>query len=163
MAYTPDVFAGSYVSVFYSDDVKNVALDSDKFKEIPEISVFPQSGIERSVIAVPNFTSKYGRKLVGRGSVPSIDMSVNYIPESIHDALFELCENGQRGQFKIVYWIDATKDVGMAVVYNGFLAKASFSGGEEAVVAQEMTLEVDGGPVVKGVIDNTKPETLKSK
>lgn len=149
---TYDVFAGSYVSVFYNSDTANTDIDSVKFEEVPEAAAFPTSGIEREVINVPNFTHKFGRKLVGRASVPSMDMSVNYIPGSIHDSLKSLAESGKRGQFKIVYWFDADKTAGMGIVYNGFLSKANITGGETDSVKLEMTLEVDKGPVASGII-----------
>ncbi|MDC9828000.1 MULTISPECIES: hypothetical protein [unclassified Enterobacter] len=95
------------------------------------------------------------RSYLGRGSVPDIDLTVNYIPGSIHDQLFQLAEDGKRGQFKIVYWMDAGREVGVATVYNGFLASATRSGGETEVTAQQMTLSVDGGPVASGIVDKT--------
>lgn len=147
-----DIFAGSYVSVFYNSDTENKAFDSKDFVEIPETGAFPQSGIEREVITAPNYTHKYNRKLAGRGSVPDIDLTVNYIPESIHDQLYQLAESGKRGQFKIVYWLDAEKKVGVGKVYNGFLTNATWGGGESEVVSLAMTLSVDGGPVASGVI-----------
>ncbi|EKT3979534.1 hypothetical protein QEF67_000012 [Klebsiella aerogenes] len=151
-----NIFAGSYVSVFYNTDVTNTDLNNDKFVEVPETAAFPQTGIEREVITAPNFSHVYSRKLVGRGSVPDIDLTVNYIPGSVHDQLIKLAEDGKRGQFKIVYWIDATKTVGTAIVYNGFLSSATRNGGETEVVSLAMTLAVDGGPVVEGVIDTTE-------
>lgn len=147
-----DIFAGSYVSVFYNSDVTNKDFDSEKFQEVPETGAFPSTGIEREVITAPNFTHKYSRKLVGRGSVPDIDLTVNYIPGSIHDNLYKMAEDGTRGQFKVVYWIDATKTVGVGKVYNGFLSNATFNGGESDVTSLAMTLSVDGGPVAVGVI-----------
>ncbi|WP_039660904.1 hypothetical protein [Pantoea sp. MBLJ3] len=147
-----DVFAGSYVSVFYNSDITNEDIDSVKFQEVPEAAAFPTSGIEREVINVPNFTHKFGRKLVGRASVPSIDISVNYIPGSIHDSLKQLAESGKRGQFKLVYWFDADKSAGVGIVYNGFLSKANITGGETDSVKLEMTLEVDKGPVVEKLV-----------
>ncbi|MCV5631883.1 hypothetical protein OFN23_27310, partial [Escherichia coli] len=104
-----------------------------------------------------NFSHKYSRKLVGRGSVPDIDLTVNYIPESVHDVLIKLAEDGKRGQFKIVYWVDASKDLGVAKVYNGFLSSAVHNGGESEVSGLTLTLSVDGGPVASGVIDTTTP------
>lgn len=153
-----DIFAGSYVSVFYNTDVANVDIDSQDFIEVPETAAFPQTGIEREVITAPNFSHKYSRKLVGRGSVPDIDLTVNYIPGSVHDQLFKLVEDGKRGQFKIVYWMDASKEVGLATVYNGFLSSATRNGGETEVASQAMTLAVDGGPVATGIINKT-PES----
>lgn len=151
-----DIFAGSYVSVFYNSDVTNKEFDSEKFLEVPETGAFPSTGIEREVITAPNFTHKYSRKLVGRGSVPDIDLTVNYIPGSIHDSLYKMAEDGTRGQFKVVYWIDATKTVGVGKVYNGFLSNATFNGGESDVTSLAMTLSVDGGPVAVGVIKPTE-------
>lgn len=147
-----DVFAGSYVSVFYNSDITNAEMDSVKFQEVPEAAAFPTSGIEREVINVPNFTHKFGRKLVGRASVPAIDISVNYIPGSIHDSLKALAESGKRGQFKIVYWFDADKTAGVGIIYNGFLSKATITGGETDSVKLEMTLEVDKGPVLEQLV-----------
>ncbi|EOF4342366.1 hypothetical protein ABR847_006920 [Enterobacter hormaechei] len=154
-----DLFAGSWVSVFYNSDISNVDMNSQDFVEIPETGAFPQTGIEREVITVPNFTHKYSRKLIGRGSVPDIDLTVNYIPGSIHDQLFQLAEDGKRGQFKIVYWMDATREVGVATVYNGFLSTANRNGGESEQVSQTMTLSVDGGPIASGIIDKTSSGT----
>ncbi|MBX4527634.1 hypothetical protein [Klebsiella pneumoniae] len=152
MAEKFDIFAGSYVSVYYNSNVDNTQFDSDEFVEIPETGAFPQTGIEREVITAPNYTHKYSRKLAGRGSVPDIDLTVNYIPESIHDQLYKLAEDGKRGQFKIVYWLDATKTTGVGKVYNGFLSNATFGGGETEVTSLALTLSVDGGPVASGVI-----------
>ncbi|HBT3063107.1 TPA: hypothetical protein MBF00_000590 [Klebsiella aerogenes] len=152
----PDIFAGSYVSVFYNSEITNTDINSEKFVEVPETAAFPSTGIEREVIVAPNFSHVYSRKLVGRGSVPDIDLTVNYIPGSVHDQLFKLAEDGKRGQFKIVYWIDATKTVGIASVYNGFLSSATRNGGETEATGQTMTLAVDGGPVAQGIIDTTE-------
>ncbi|BEC01783.1 hypothetical protein [Escherichia coli] len=150
-----DIFAGSYVSVYFNSEVTNTDIDSEKFVEIPETGAFPSTGIEREVITAPNFTHKYSRKLVGRGSVPDIDLTVNYIPGSIHDQLYKLAEDGKRGQFKIVYWMDASKETGVAKMYNGFLSNATFNGGETEVAGLTMTLSVDGGPIASAVIDKT--------
>ncbi|HBZ8158464.1 TPA: hypothetical protein MM329_000677 [Escherichia coli] len=155
MATQFDIFAGSYVSIFFNKDVLNKDLNSKDFIEVPETGAFPSTGIEREVITAPNYSHKYGRKLVGRGSVPDIDLTVNYIPESIHDELYQLAEDGKRGQFKVVYWIDASKEVGIAKVYNGFLSNATFNGGESDVNSLSLTLSVDGGPVATGIVDNT--------
>ncbi|MBJ6511397.1 hypothetical protein JGT32_18250 [Enterobacter hormaechei] len=155
MKMQKDIFAGSYVSVYYNSDITNSDINYQDFVEIPETGAFPQTGIEREVITAPNYTHKYSRKLLGRGSVPDIDLTVNYIPGSIHDQLFQLAEDGKRGQFKIVYWMDAGREVGVATVYNGFLASETRSGGETEVTAQQMTLSVDGGPVASGIVDKT--------
>ena len=152
-----DIFAGSYVSVFFNSEVLNKDIDSEKFVEVPEVGAFPTTGIEREVIVAPNFTHKYSRKLVGRGSVPDIDLTVNYIPGSIHDQLYKLAEDGKRGQFKIVYWMDASKEIGVAKMYNGFLSSATYSGGESEVAAQAMTLSVHGGPIAEALVDLTAP------
>lgn len=157
MADKFDIFAGSYVSVFYNSEITNTDINSEKFVEIPETGAFPSTGIEREVITAPNFSHKYSRKLVGRGSVPDIDLTVNYIPESVHDVLIKLAEDGKRGQFKIVYWVDASKNLGVAKVYNGFLSSAVHNGGESEVSGLTLTLSVDGGPVASGVIDTTTP------
>ncbi|WP_446925477.1 hypothetical protein [Klebsiella pneumoniae] len=63
-----------------------------------------------------------------------------------------MAEDGKRGQFKIVYWLDATKTTGVGKVYNGFLSNATFGGGETEVTSLALTLSVDGGPVASGVI-----------
>ncbi|KKF38385.1 MULTISPECIES: hypothetical protein [Hafniaceae] len=152
MAQEFDVFAGSYVTAFYGSDVKNTDFDNKDFVEIPEVAAFPETGMERAVIDVPNYSTKYNRKLVGRGSVPSIDMTVNYIPGSVHEKLVKACEDGTRIQVKFVYWVDATKTVGVGVVYNGFLSKSTLTGGDSDVVGRAFTLEVDGGPVVQAVV-----------
>lgn len=153
MAY--DIFAGSYVSAFYSEDLTNVTVEGKDFVEIPELAAFPETGMEREVITPANYSNKWGRKLVGRASVPSIDMTVNYIPGSTHDKLVTACEDGKRVQVKFIYWLDATKLQGVAVVYNGFLSKATVAGGESDVVTRAFSFEVDGGPVAQGVIDKS--------
>lgn len=157
MATNFDVFAGSYISIFFNKDVTNKVLDSKDFVEVPETGAFPSTGIEREAITVPNYSHTYGRKLVGRGSVPDIDLTVNYIPGSVHDELVKLAEDGKRGQFKVVYWVDASREIGIGKVYNGFLANATFNGGESDVVSLAMTLSVDGGPIATGIIE--VPET----
>ncbi|HAW2200212.1 TPA: hypothetical protein JLO99_002737 [Escherichia coli] len=152
-----DIFAGSYVSVYFNSDVTNLDINSEKFTEIPETGAFPATGIEREVIVAPNFSHAYSRKLVGRGSVPDVDLTVNYIPGSIHDQLYKLAEDGKRGQFKVVYWVDATKELGIGKVYNGFLSNATFNGGETEVTSLAMTLAVDGGPIASDIVDNRAP------
>ncbi|MDC9828002.1 MULTISPECIES: hypothetical protein [unclassified Enterobacter] len=59
-----DIFAGSYVSVYYNSDITNSDINSQDFVEIPETGAFPQTGIEREVITAPNYTHKYSRKLL---------------------------------------------------------------------------------------------------
>ncbi|CAH0132707.1 hypothetical protein SRABI106_00028 [Rahnella aquatilis] len=154
MAY--DIFAGSYVSAYYSEDLTNTTIAGKDYTEIFEVAAFPESGIEREVITPANYSHKYGRKLVGRASVPSIDMTVNYVPGSSHDKLITACEDGKRIQIKFVYWFDATKTAGTAIVYNGFLSKAVNSGGESDAVTRAFTFEVDGGPVAQGIVDTTE-------
>ncbi|MGS3297121.1 hypothetical protein ACB364_20130 [Enterobacter hormaechei] len=153
MAFEFDIFAGNYVSIYYNSDITNKDFNAPEFVEIPETGAFPATGIEREVIQAPNFTHKYNRKLAGRGSVPDIDLTVNYIPKSVHDQLYKLCEDSKRGQFKVVYWVDDTKTVGVGKVYNGFITNATFGGGETEVASLAMTLSVDGGPVAVGVIE----------
>lgn len=150
-----DIFAGSYVSGYYSSDTTNTTLAGTDFVEIPELAAFPETGIEREVITPANFSSPYSRKLVGRASVPSIDITVNYIPESVHDKLVKSFDDSKRIQIKFVYWLDATKTKGVAVVYNGSLSKATIAGGESDVVTRAFSFEVDGGPVAQGIIDTT--------
>ncbi|MBC5790609.1 hypothetical protein [Providencia sp. JUb39] len=146
-----DIFAGSLVSVFMHEDVKNTDLDSESYVELPEVAAFPTTGVERNVIDVPNFSSQYNRKLVGRMSVPSIELSVNYMAGSSHDKLVKAAEDGTRVQLKIVYYVDAAKTSGIQIAYNGFVSKTELSGGEDSVVARSFTFEVDGAPVEQGV------------
>lgn len=146
-----DIFAGSLVSVFMHEDVKNVDLKSEAYVELPEVAAFPETGVERNVIDVPNFSSQYNRKLVGRMSVPSIELSVNYMAGSSHDKLVKAAEDGKRVQLKIVYYIDAAKTSGIQIAYNGFVSKTALNGGEDAVVGRSFTFEVDGAPVGQGV------------
>ncbi|EAS4214464.1 hypothetical protein D6063_23315, partial [Salmonella enterica] len=73
--------------------------------------------------------------------------SVNYMAGSVHDKLVKAAEEGKRIQLKVVYYIDATKKSGIQIAYNGFLAKTSLTGGEDAVVGRSFTFSVDGAPV----------------
>ncbi|EDT7800730.1 hypothetical protein CCF60_003149 [Salmonella enterica subsp. enterica serovar Berkeley] len=146
-----DIFAGGLVSVFMHEDVANKDLESEGYVELPEVSAFPETGIERSTIDVPNFSSAYNRKLVGRMSVPAIELSVNYMAGSSHDKLVKAAEEGKRVQIKVVYYVDAAKTSGIHIAYNGFVSKTSLTGGEDAVVGRTFTFEVDGAPVAQGV------------
>lgn len=146
-----DIFSGGMVGLFLHEDVTNTDLASESYVEIPECAAFPETGIERSTIDVPNFSSPYNRKLVGRMSVPDIEISVNYMAGSVHDKLVKAAEEGKRIQVKIVYYIDATKQSGIQIAYNGFLAKAALTGGEDAVVGRNFTFSVDGAPVGQGI------------
>ncbi|EDQ0980166.1 hypothetical protein GRG99_002412 [Salmonella enterica subsp. enterica serovar Virchow] len=146
-----DIFSGGLVSVFMHDDVSNKDLDSESYVELPEVSAFPETGIERSTIDVPNFSSAYNRKLVGRMSVPAIELSVNYMAGSSHDKLVKAAEDGKRVQIKVVYYVDAAKTSGIQIAYNGFVSKTAMTGGEDAVVGRTFTFEVDGAPVGQGV------------
>jgi hypothetical protein len=152
MADTYDIFAGSYVDAFYSEKTDNTSIEGTDFKPIPEVGGFPEAGMERDVIVAANYSHKYNRKLVGRANVPDIDMPVNYIPGSVHDNLIKLCEDGTRFQVKFIYWTDGTKKVGLAKVFNVFLASAGITGGEADVVQRTFTFAVDGGPVAEAVV-----------
>lgn len=146
-----DIFSGGLVSVFMHDDVANKDLESESYVELPEVSAFPETGIERNVIDVTSFSSAYNRKLVGRMSVPAIELSVNYLAGSSHDKLITAAEEGKRVQLKIVYYVDAAKTSGIQIAYNGFVSKTSLTGGEDAVVGRTFTFEVDGKPVGQSV------------
>lgn len=142
-----DIFSGGLVGLFLHEEITNKDLNSEAYVEIPECSAFPETGIERNTIDVPNFSNAYNRKLVGRMSVPDIELSVNYMAGSVHDKLVKAAEEGKRIQIKVVYYIDATKTAGIQIAYNGFLAKTSLTGGEDAVVGRSFTFSVDGAPV----------------
>lgn len=146
-----DIFQGGLVSVFMHEDVANTELDHESYVELPECSAFPETGIERNVIDVPNFSSQYNRKLVGRMSVPSIELSFNYMAGSAHDKLIKAAEDGKRIQIKIAYYVDAAKTSGIQIAYNGFVSKTSLTGGEDQVVGRTFTFEVDGAPVNQSV------------
>ncbi|HEK0666382.1 TPA: hypothetical protein SMP26_001874 [Proteus mirabilis] len=154
---TFDIFSGGYVSVFMHSDIKNVDLGSEAYKELPEVSAFPETGTSRSSIDVPNFSSAYNRKLVGRASTPDITLKFNYIPKSEHDKLIECANNGTRVQIKIEYYTDATKKSGLAIAYNGFISSDKMTGDAEAVVGREMTFVVDGGAVAQKVFTADEP------
>ncbi|TEW83377.1 hypothetical protein D5R38_18580 [Serratia marcescens] len=153
MATPYDIFAGSYVSAYYSDKTDNTTIQGTDFKEIPELGGFADTGLERNVITAANYSHKYNRKLVGRASVPDIEMPVNYVPGSVHDQLVKMCEDGKRFQLKIVRWFDSTQTEGVAQVYNGFLSSAGETGSEDAVVQKTFKFAVDGGPVAEGIIN----------
>ncbi|EDA8844931.1 hypothetical protein A4M37_19290 [Salmonella enterica subsp. enterica serovar Typhimurium] len=143
-----DIFSGGLVGLFLHEDVANKDLKSESYIEIPECAAFPETGIERGTIDVPNFSNAYNRKLVGRMSVPDIDLSVNYMPgNEAHEKLIKAAEDGKRIQIKVVYYVDATKTSGIQIAYNGFLSKATLTGGEDAVVGRSFTFAVDGAPV----------------
>lgn len=152
MATQFDIFAGSYVSVFMTEDITNKLPAFASYKFIPETGAFPESGSERQVIDVPNYSDQYNRKLVGRGSVPSIDLTVNYKAGSIHDELSKLCDDGKRFQIKIVYWMDGTYTDGIAIIYNGFLSSDRTTGSDSSAVQKVFTFEVDGGPVARAIV-----------
>ncbi|WP_312953701.1 phage tail tube protein [Atlantibacter hermannii] len=150
-----DIFAGLYADIFFSESIENQNINGPDFTKIKELSVWPETGIERSSIEVPNFSSPISRKLVGRASIPDVSFSVNYIPgETTHEALRAMAETGSRGQFKIVYWTDETLTLGVAKVFNGFITNSGFTGGSDAAVTLNFTLTVDK-QVATGVIDNT--------
>ncbi|ECO7735899.1 hypothetical protein ACEQMD_003184 [Salmonella enterica] len=142
-----DIFSGGLVGLFLHEEITNKDLNSEAYVEIPECAAFPETGIERNTIDVPNFSNAYNRKLVGRMSVPAIELSVNYMAGSVHDKLVKAAEDGKRIQIKVVYYIDATKSAGIQIAYNGFISKTSLTGGEDAVVGRSFTFEVDGSPV----------------
>ncbi|EAB0069287.1 hypothetical protein VQ207_000308 [Salmonella enterica] len=146
-----DIFSGGLVGLFLHEDVTNKDLNSESYVEIPECAAFPETGIERNTIDVPNFSNAYNRKLVGRMSVPDIEISVNYMAGSVHDKLVKAAEDGKRIQLKVVYYIDSTKKSGIQIAYNGFLAKSTLTGGEDAVVGRSFTFSVDGAPVGQDV------------
>ncbi|EHI3273295.1 hypothetical protein J9089_003256 [Salmonella enterica] len=147
-----DIFSGGLVGLFLHDDVTNKDLKSEAYVEIPECAAFPETGIERNTIDVPNFSNAYNRKLVGRMSVPDIELSVNYMPgNEAHEKLIKAAEDGKRIQIKICYYVDATKTSGIQIAYNGFLSKTTLTGGEDAVVGRSFTFAVDGAPVKQEV------------
>ncbi|EHD3012251.1 hypothetical protein Q9K85_002798 [Escherichia coli] len=147
-----DIFSGGLVGLFLHDDIENKDLESDAYQEIPECAAFPETGVERSTIDVPNFSGAYNRKLVGRMSVPDIELSINYMPgNEVHEKLIKATEDGKRVQLKISYYVDATKKSGIQIAYNGFLSKTTMTGGEDAVVGRTFTFVVDGAPVGQAV------------
>ncbi|HFF8996828.1 hypothetical protein HHJ34_15905 [Escherichia coli] len=147
-----DIFSGGLVGLYLHDDIENSDLESDAYQEIPECAAFPETGVERSTIDVPNFNGPYNRKLVGRMSVPDIELSINYMPgNEVHEKLIKATEDGKRVQLKIAYYIDATKKSGVHIAYNGFLSKTTMTGGEDAVVGRTFTFVVDGAPVKQAV------------
>nr|HEK5348805.1 hypothetical protein [Escherichia coli]HEK5408670.1 hypothetical protein [Escherichia coli]HEK5602089.1 hypothetical protein [Escherichia coli]HEK7404924.1 hypothetical protein [Escherichia coli]HEK7499900.1 hypothetical protein [Escherichia coli] len=147
-----DIFSGGLVGLYLHDDIENSDLESDAYQEIPECAAFPETGVERSTIDVPNFNGPYNRKLVGRMSVPDIELSINYMPSNeVHEKLIKATEDGKRVQLKIAYYIDATKKSGVHIAYNGFLSKTTMTGGEDAVVGRTFTFVVDGAPVKQAV------------
>ncbi|EBD1065844.1 hypothetical protein G4E98_001006 [Salmonella enterica] len=156
-----DIFSGGLVSVFMHDDVTNKDLKSESYVELPEVSAFPETGIERNTIDVPNYSSAYNRKLVGRMSVPAIELSFNYMAGSSHEKLIKAAEEGKRIQLKIAYYVDAAKTSGIQIAYNGFISKSSLTGGEDAVVGRNFTFEVDGAPVGQDIF--TTPSAAARK
>lgn len=147
-----DIFSGGLVGLYLHDDIENSDLESDAYQEIPECAAFPETGVERSTIDVPNFNGPYNRKLVGRMSVPDIELSINYMPgNEVHEKLIKATEDGKRVQLKIAYYVDATKKSGVHIAYNGFLSKTTMTGGEDAVVGRTFTFVVDGAPVKQAV------------
>ncbi|TXO52986.1 hypothetical protein FV243_10760 [Escherichia coli] len=147
-----DIFSGGLVGLYLHDDIENKDLESDAYREIPECAAFPETGVERSTIDVPNFSGAYNRKLVGRMSVPDIELSINYMPgNEVHEKLIKATEDGKRVQLKIAYYVDATKKSGIQIAYNGFLSKTTMTGGEDAVVGRTFTFVVDGAPVGQAV------------
>ncbi|WP_407820396.1 hypothetical protein, partial [Escherichia coli] len=109
-----DIFSGGLVGLFLHEEVTNTDLDSESYLEIPECAAFPETGVERSTVDVPNFGGPYNRKLVGRMSVPDIELSINYMPgNEVHEKLIKATEDGKRVQIKIAYYIDATKKSGV--------------------------------------------------
>lgn len=147
-----DIFSGGLVGLFLHEDIENKDLESDAYLEIPECAAFPETGVERSTIDVPNFSGPYNRKLVGRMSVPDIELTINYMPgNEVHEKLIKATEDGKRVQLKIAYYVDATKKSGIQIAYNGFLSKTTMTGGEDAVVGRTFTFVVDGAPVGQAV------------
>ncbi|PEH74291.1 hypothetical protein [Edwardsiella tarda] len=157
MSFTWDIFSGGMVGIAMNESVANKDLGSESYIDIPECAAFPETGVERGTINVPNFSSPYNRKLVGRMSVPDITLNVNYIPGSAHDKLVKAAEDGKRIQIRICYYSDSTKTAGIAIAYNGFISKANMTGGDEAVVAREFTFSVDGAPVGQKVFTPDAP------
>lgn len=156
---TNDIFAGLYVSVYLSDKTGNTSIAGTDFQEITEVSAFPEIGIERQVIDVPNFSTPTNRKLVGRSSINDVSLSVNYVPgDIVHEKLIALADTGTKAQFKIIYWTDESKEYGLATVYNGFISSANMSGGSDAVVAQNFNIAIDKR-VITGIVDTSSIST----
>ncbi len=47
--------------------------------------------------------------------------------------------------------MDAGKQTGIRIAYNGFISKVAMNGGDEEVVTKEFTFAVDGAPLKQEV------------
>ncbi|EMG2256386.1 TPA: hypothetical protein ME558_004816 [Klebsiella pneumoniae] len=146
-----DIFSGSNIKVSVGSVGTTVATD---FKEIPSLAAFANSGFESTVIDVVVFNASYNRKLLGTKSIPTVELSVHWIPDNeVHQQLETLADQQKRCQVKIEYFDDATHTTGAFVVYNAFIATASVSGDQNETVKKAFNIEVDGGPVDSGLIE----------
>lgn len=143
-----EIFSGANVQVEIGTWTAGSKTPATDFEVIPELASFPTVGAENVVIDVVTYNDPYNRKLMGTKSVPSITLTVNYIPDNaVHQKMLELEANQQRAQYKITYYEDATRTNSYSVTYIGFLSSSGTAGEKDAVVTRDFVLEVDGGPI----------------
>ena len=147
-----DIFTGGLVSLFYHADTTNADLADEAYEEIKECAGFPEYSLSRGTVEVKSYSSQYNRKLVGKLNVEDLTLTVNYIPgDAVHEKLAKAAEDGTRCQIKVEYYVDAGKQTGIRIAYNGFISKVAMNGGDEEVVTKEFTFAVDGAPLKQEV------------
>lgn len=150
-----EVFIGSNVDVYFSKKTDNTSIQGTDFALIDQVSVYPETGGSRNVIEVVNFSNPETAKLVGKKSVPDVTLQLNYIiGDPQHEALKALFESGERAQFKIIYWMDQAKTIGIVKIYNGFIASISQTGGDDTATQLTFVISVNK-TILNTILDNS--------
>lgn len=150
-----DVFIGSNVDVYFSKKTDNTSIQGVDFALVDQVSVYPETGGSRNVIEVVNYSNPETAKLVGKKSVPDITLQLNYIiGDPQHEALKALFESGERAQFKIIFWMDQAKTIGIVKIYNGFIASISQTGGDDTATQLTFVISVNK-TILNSILDNT--------
>ncbi|WP_419058922.1 hypothetical protein [Kluyvera georgiana] len=143
-----DIFSGATLTVEIGTHTVGSTEVATDFVEIPEISAFPQIGLQSTVIDVVTYNSKYNRKLLGTASVPDLELTMNFIPDNeVQAKVLALADSQVRAQFRITYYMDETKTNSYSVTYVGFVSNTQSNGSKDEVVTRNITISIDGAPL----------------
>lgn len=113
----------------------------ETFEAIPEIKSFSGPGGSASVIDVTSIASTGKEKKMGLQDEGQLTLTINYVPDNtVHAALRDDRDNRTERNFRIVF----TDDGGTQWDFAGYVTGFSVSGGVDAVVEAQVTIEISG-------------------
>lgn len=114
---------------------------SENFSEISEVKTFTGPGGSASVIDVTSLQSTAKEKRMGLADEGQLQFTINYVPaDATHIALRAARAARTETNFRMIF----TDSGGMRWDFSAFVTGFAVSGGVDAVVEAQVTLEITG-------------------